>query len=99
MIVGVVVAIVLALIILIFNLPKLLIMLFTAIGGAAAMLAGALILFGQIQVVSLQYGIAVAAIRASWFWTIVWIILAVVGFLAQWRTMQEYTFEWSESQV
>jgi uncharacterized protein DUF4203 len=96
-IVGVVVAVVLAIIILAFNLPKLLIMLFTAIGGAAAILTGVLILFGQVHVVSLQYGIAVADIRASWFWSIVWIALAVLGFVTQWRTMQEYTLVWSES--
>ncbi len=63
-IVGVVLAVVFAFLILVLNLPKLLIMVFTALGGAVAMLAGLLILFGQ-----------------------------------QWRTMQEYNLEWSQSQV
>jgi len=98
-IVGVALAVVFALVILLFNLPKLLIMVFTALGGAVAMLAGLLILVGQVKVAYLQYGDAVALVRASWFWSIVAIVLAVVGFLAQWRTMQEYTLEWSESQV
>jgi hypothetical protein len=96
-IVGIVVAVVLALIILLFNLPKLLIMLFTAIGGAAAILTGVLILFGQIHVAGLQYGIAVADLKASWFWSIAWLALAILGFVTQWRTMQEYTMVWSES--
>ena len=61
------------------------------------MLAGLLILVGQVHVVNLQYGDGVALVRASWFWSIVAIVLAVVGFLAQWRTMQEYTLAWSES--
>ena len=98
-IVGVAVAVVLALIILLFNLPKILIMVFTALGGAVAMLAGLLILLGQVKVAYLQYGDAVALVKASWFWSIVAIALAVVGFLAQWRINQEYTMEWSQSQV
>ena len=96
-IVGVVLAFVFAFLILILNLPKLLIMVFTALGGAVAMLAGLLILLGQVKVAYLQYGDAVALVRASWFWSIVAIALAVVGFLAQWRTMQEYTLVWTES--
>ena len=96
-IVGVALAVVFALVILLFNLPKLLIMVFTALGGAVAMLAGLLILLGQVKVAYLQYGDAVALVRASWFWSIVAIVLAVVGFLAQWRSMQEYTLVWSES--
>ena len=96
-IVGVVLAVVFAFLILILNLPKLLIMVFTALGGAVAMLAGLLILLGQAKVAYLQYGDAVALVRASWFWSIIAIALAVVGFLVQWRTMQEYTLEWTES--
>ena len=98
-IVGIAVAVVLALIILLFNLPKILIMVFTALGCAVAMLAGLLILLGQVKVAYLQYGDAVALVKASWFWSIVAIALAVVGFLAQWRINQEYTMEWSQSQV
>ena len=54
-IVGVALAIIFALVILIFNLPKLLIMVFTALGGAVAMIAGLLILVGQAKVAYLQY--------------------------------------------
>jgi hypothetical protein len=96
-VVGVALAVVFALLILILNLPKLLIMVFTALGGAVAMLAGLLILLGQAKVAYLQYGDAVALVKASWFWSIIAIALAVVGFLVQWRTMQEYTLEWTES--
>ncbi len=96
-IVGVALAVIFALVILLFNLPKLLIMVFTALGGAVAMLAGLLILLGQVKTAYLQYGDAVALVRASWFWTLVAIVIAVVGFLAQWRTNQEYTMVWSKS--
>jgi hypothetical protein len=96
-IVGVALAVIFVLLILILNLPKLLIMVFTALGGAVAMIAGLLILLQQVKVVTLQFGEAVALVRASWIWTIVAIALAVVGFLVQWSTMQTYTMEWSES--
>ena len=66
-VVGVVLAVLFAFIILILNLPKLLILVFTALGGAVAMLAGLLILLGQAKVTYLQFGDAVALVRASWF--------------------------------
>ena len=95
-VVGLVLAVILAVLILALNLPKLLIMAFTAIGGAATIVAGFLLLFGQIHTAALQYGFAAAAIRASWIWSLVVIVLAIVGFITQWRTMREYTLEWSE---
>ena len=98
-IVGATLAVILAIVILVLNLPKLLIMVFTAIGGAATIVTGFLLLFGQIHTAALQYGFAAAAIRASWIWGLVVIVLAVVGFLAQWRTMQAYTLEWSEQSL
>lgn len=96
--VGVIFAVVLAGLILALNLPKILIMVYTAWGGAIAMLAGLLILFGQINLPTLQFGVAVAVVRTSWFWTLVAIALAIVGFLTQWRTMQTYTLAWAEAQ-
>src|SRR2546430_3338320 len=62
---GLIIAVVLAILIVVLNLPKLLIMVFTAWDGAIAMLAGLLILFGQINVPILQYGVAVAVDRKS----------------------------------
>ncbi len=96
-IVGVALAVIFVLLILILNLPKLLIMVFTALGGAVAMIVGLLILINQAKVADLQFGEAVALVRASWLWTIVAIALAVVGFLVQWSTMRTYTLEWSET--
>jgi hypothetical protein len=98
-IIGIALAIVFALVIVLFNLPKILIMVFTALGGATAMLAGFLILIGQANVAFLEYGEAVALVRANWFWSLVAIALAVVGFFVQWRTVQEYDVNWSQTQV
>ena len=97
--VGIILAVVFAFLILFLNLPKILIMVYTALGGAVDMLAGLLILLGQVHVVGMQYGVAVALVRVSWFWSIVALVLAAVGFVVQWRTAQAYTLEWSPSQV
>ena len=97
--VGIVLAVAFALLIVLLNLPKILIMVYTAFGGAVAMLTGLLILLGRVQVVNLQYGIAVALVRTSWFWGIIALVLTVVGLLVQWRTVQEYTLVWSEAQI
>lgn len=94
---GVIVAVALVMLVLVLNLPKLLIMLFTALGGAGTIIAGILLMLGQIHVAGLQYGIIEAAIKASWVWSIVWLVLAVAGFAAQWRTAREYTLGWSQS--
>jgi len=99
-IVGIVLAIVFAFLILVLNLPKLLILVMTALGGAIAILGGLMILTGQVHTTgstALQFGVAVALVKASWFWSLVAVALAIVGFLAQWRTTQEYTLAWSES--
>ncbi len=96
---GIVFAVVFALLIVFLNLPKLLIILFTGFNGAVAMVVGLLVVLQRVQVVNMQYGIAVALIRASWFWGIVAIVLTVIGFLVQWRSTQTYTLAWAETKV
>ncbi len=97
--VGIILAVVLAILIIALKLPKLLIMVFTALGGARTIIAGILLIIGRIPLAGLQYGGAEAVIRNSWFWGIVWIVLAAIGFAVQWRSMQEYTLGWSQSQI
>ena len=96
--VGIIAAVVLAILIIALNLPKVLIMVFTALGGASTILAGILLLIGRISLLSLQYGAVEAIIRNSWFWGLIWLVLAVIGFVVQWSSMHEYTLRWSQSQ-
>jgi len=88
---------VLAILIIALNLPKVLIMVFTALGGASTILAGILLLIGQISLLSLQNGAVEAVIRNSWFWGLIWLVLAVIGFAVQRSSMHEYTLKWSKS--
>ncbi len=93
-IVAIVCALIIAGITLIFNLQKFVIIAITAIGGANAILLSGLLLFGRVSLDSLQSaGSSIKPVlQDSWFWLIVWLILAAIGIVVQIRTNQTYTF-------
>jgi len=74
---------------LVLNLPVYLVIVSTAFAGATVLLAGILLLFNQIDHEELGRGTAVALIGDSFWWSLVWMVVAVVGVLAQFsmRTM------------
>src|SRR5258708_23602214 len=91
---GIAVAALLATLIIALDLPKILIMGLTAFAGASTLMVGILLLFGNISVDSLQYGIVHPIIGRSMIWGMVWLVLAIIGFVVQWRSSQQYTLEW-----
>jgi hypothetical protein len=96
-IVGLVVAVVLALLIIVLNLPRILIIVFSALGGAGTILAGILLMLQRIPLEYLGYESVSAFIRNSWFWLIVWLVVAGAGMFVQWRTAQEYDVAWGQT--
>ena len=72
------------------HLPRAIIIVETSLWGAAAVIAGVLVLFQQIENEELGTGAVLAAISQSFLWTVVWIALAVVGMGIQWVTTPEY---------
>lgn len=72
---------------LILALPVYVVIVNTALFGAAGVIAGVLLLFNQIDRVHLGYGLVWAMIEASLFWLIVWIALSAVGMVLQLRTV------------
>jgi hypothetical protein len=72
------------------NLPKLLIVVLTALGGSSTLIAGFLLWAGRLSVSDLGYGPAFAAIRDSSFWALVWLGLALSGLAVQSRSMHSY---------
>lgn len=87
-------AVALAVVTIIFNLQKYVIILLTAIGGANAVILSGLLLFGRVTLDSLAAagsGIG-PVLQDSWFWAILWIILAVVGIAFQFRTNRNFFF-------
>jgi hypothetical protein len=82
-------AVIFAIIALALNLPIYIVIVDSALGGAALAVAGVLTLMGSITVVELANGAALAVVDearfqgAGWLWVLLWIILAVVGIFFQ----------------
>jgi hypothetical protein len=96
--VGVLLAAVLVLIILAWNLTKLLIIISTSLGGASTVIAGVLLLLGSIPLDALSVGIVGAIIRSSPLWSLAWLALAVVGIVVQLSSTQRYDQGYAYSQ-
>lgn len=65
--------------------------LLAALGGASILLLGIALLFGQIPLANLRFGIVGAYTRASWLWLAMWLAIASVGFVVQWRSMRQHS--------
>jgi hypothetical protein len=65
------------------NVPRLLVIVLTGLGGAAVVVAGWFILTGQMPTDNIQWTMVGKLIRDSWFWLIVWGVIAAAGILAQ----------------
>ncbi|MCO5215313.1 MAG: TMEM198/TM7SF3 family protein [Thermomicrobiales bacterium] len=70
---------------LVLNLPVFIVLVNTAIIGAYMVVAGALLVFNRADLDEMGYGVAVAAVRDSWFWWLVLVAVAAVGIGAQMR--------------
>jgi hypothetical protein len=79
---------------LLLNIQKLVIVVFTAIAGAALTVVGIMVLFGQITPADLQAGggFLKPIFEGSWWWGLVTLALAVAGAVVQFRTSSAYTF-------
>jgi hypothetical protein len=79
---------------LLLNLQKLVIIVFTAIAGAALIVVGVMVLFGQITPAELQAGggFLRPIFEGSWLWGLVALALAAAGVVVQFRTSWTYTF-------
>jgi hypothetical protein len=79
---------------LLLNLQKLVLIVLTAMAGAILVVLAGMLVFGQVTVADLQAGgNAIQPIfEGSWFWGIVWLVLAVAGALVQFRVNRTYVF-------
>jgi hypothetical protein len=96
-IVAAILAIVMAAAVIVLNLPKILLIVYTAFVGAVGIIAGLLLIFNSIDREQLGYGAAWAAIDDSWFWALVWIVLAAVGIGIQTTLSSGYIVETPDS--
>ena len=79
---------------LLLNLQKYVIIVFTAIAGAVLIAFSSMLLFGQITVAELQTGrnLIQPVFQGSWFWSIAWLVLTIIGTVAQIRANRTYAF-------
>nr|NIV29916.1 hypothetical protein [Anaerolineae bacterium] len=79
---------------LLLNLQKLVLIILTAMAGAILVVLAGMLVFGQVTVADLQAGgNAIQPIfEGSWFWGIVWLVLAVAGAVVQFRANRTYVF-------
>jgi len=87
---AVVVGVVLAFVVLRFNVQKIVVEIATAVLGAGTIVGVFLALFGKLPPSQLVANPVGAALQASPFWMIVFIVLAVVAFFAQWQNNRSW---------
>ena len=68
------------------NVPKYVVVALTSIGGAGLVVAGWFILTGQIPTDDITWKAIGDAIAGSFVWLVVWLVLAVAGFILQAKT-------------
>ena len=74
----------------IFQLPRLLVIFWTSVWGAATAIIGFLMVIGRVSSDDLGYGGIDQYVNHEWFWLIAWVVLAAVGVLIQLTTSDEY---------
>jgi len=84
-VIGIICAFALGAVTLFLNVPKYLVVLLSAIGGAATILAGWFLLIGKISSDQVYWTTVGALIKDSWFYLIVFAALAVAGLVVQMR--------------
>ncbi len=87
-VIGIVVAVAMGILFMRTDMPKLYIMAITAFAGASALVAGILVLFGQIPPSQLGLSFVNAYIGQSWFWLLIWIVLGSFGFFTQYQMVK-----------
>ena len=79
---------------LLFDIEKYVIIAFTAVSGANALLVSLLLLIGKVRLEDLPASgnTIKPVLQDSWFWLVVWLVVAVAGFVVQVRYNRDYEF-------
>jgi hypothetical protein len=81
--VGLIVAAALTFAVFVLNLPKVFIVVLSAVAGAGMILSGIFLAFGRVSLGTLHEGPVGAIISASWLWSVVYVLICVAGIAAQ----------------
>jgi hypothetical protein len=94
-------AVALAVLAVVFWLPVYMVVVSTAFLGATAIIAGIMLIFDQVDKEAFEWGSAFAMIEDSWFWLLVWAVIAAVGMVYQLMSAARVVFpedRWSRAQ-
>lgn len=97
--VGLAGAVLVAVIVLAFNIQKPVLEFITAFGGTTAILTGILLLFQRITLDSLGENPVQMVVQDSWFWLIGWLVLGFVGFAFQVSSNRAHVLEIPENKI
>jgi hypothetical protein len=73
-----------------FQLPRLLVIFWTSVWGAATAIIGFLMVIGRVSSDDLGYGGIDQYVNHEWFWLAAWVVLAAAGVVIQLYTSDEY---------
>lgn len=91
--IGIVAAIVVATVVLIFNLQKYAIIVITAVGGTGAIIFTLLAMFGNLSPAELLLNPVLTAISNSFWWLLFFVVVAVAGIVVQIGANRAYELE------
>jgi hypothetical protein len=91
--IGVIVGVVFAVGTIVLGVPRALVVVLTALGGAATVVAGALLIIGRIQTEDLGSGLVGAVIYDNVFWLLAFAVVAALGIIWQYRTPSAETLD------
>lgn len=83
-VIGLVCAVIVGAGVILLNVPKYLVIVLSGLGGAATILCGWFILIGKVPYDAIHWVQVGALIKDSWFYLIVWGVLAAAGIIVQW---------------
>jgi hypothetical protein len=95
-VVGLIVGAIFAIGTIVLGVPKALVVVLTALGGAATVVAGALLVIGRIQVANLNTGLVGAIIYDNILWLIAFAVVAALGIIWQIRQPGPETLDSTE---
>jgi uncharacterized protein DUF4203 len=75
------------------GVPRVLVVILTALGGAATIVAGALLILGTVQVDQLDDGLVGAVIYNNFLWLLAYAVIAALGIVWQMRTPSAETLD------
>lgn len=98
-IVGIVVGVILAAVTILLNIQKWVVIFATSFGGAAAITAVFLAVFGIIDLSALGVNAVREVFQESWWWFLLFLGLGIVGLVSQIRTTQNFMIEPPENRI